>query len=120
MADIHITIIVADQDVAMARAIAAALSPAGFAEFRVGTRPVGSKDPATHWLTSGWLGEQFVALAEDPEALAQVCAQLKLPYTADQLKGMRERATIRPVAEIECLALLAEMGMEIVTPEGEP
>lgn len=120
MADIHITIIVADEDVEMARAIAAALSPAGFAEFRVGIRPAGDTGPATHWLTSGWLGDQFVALAEDPAALAQVCAQLKLPYTEAQLKAMRERATIRPVAEIECLALLAELRMEVVDREVEP
>ena len=119
MADVHITIIVADEDVAMARAITAALSPAGFAEFRVGIRPVGDTGPATHWLTSGWLGEQFVALAEDPAALAKVCAQLKLPYTEAQLTKMHDRATIRPVAEIECLALLGEMGMEVVPPEDE-
>lgn len=115
MADIHITIIIADQDAEMARTIAATLSPAGSAEFRVPLRPLGD-GPATHWLTSGWLGEQFVELAQDPAKLAQVCAQVGLPYTLAQLTAMHDRATIRLVSEIECLALLAEMGMEVVPP----
>lgn len=114
MADVHINIRVADQDVEMARAIAAALSPAGFAEFRIPLRPAGSAGPATHWLTSGWLGEQFVALARDPQLLYVVTQQVGLPYTLDSLQAMHARAVIVPVDELSALAFIQAQGQEIV------
>lgn len=113
MADIHINIMVADQDVSTARTIAAALSPAGFSEFRIPLRPIGDTGPATHWLTSGWLGEQFVALARDPDALYAVTSGAGLPYTLDQLKAMHERAVIVPVEDQDAQSFIAAQGMEI-------
>ena len=116
--DLHYTLIVEDADVEIPRTIAATLSPtAGTQEFRRPLRPKGSKGPATHWLTSGHLGAQFIELTQDADKLYAVCQQVKLPYTKAQLKGVIDRAVVRPVEEISALALLDELDLEQVTEE---
>lgn len=113
MADIHISIVVTDADVEIPRTIGATLAPlTGTQEFRCPLRPKGATGPATHWMTSGWLGEQFVQLVESPEALHAVCQQVGLPYTLEHLQGVKDRAVVRLVNEISAIALLDELNLE--------
>lgn len=113
--DLHYTLIVTDADAETARTISATLSTtAGTQEFRIPLRPTGDTGPATHWLTSGWLGEQFIALTQDADALHAVCKQVGLPYTRDELAGVLSRSVVRPVDEISALALLAELKLELM------
>jgi hypothetical protein len=116
MADTHISIVVINAKVEMARTIASTLSPAGYAEFRIDLRPKGDTGPPTHWLTSGWLGEKFVALTKDANALYDVCQQLQLPYSLESITELVETSVVRLVEETSALALLDELGLEIVPP----
>ncbi len=120
MADTNTNIVIVDGDVQIARTIAATLSPvAGANEFRVGLRAKDGKGAATHWITSGWLNEQFVAMTKDADALYGVCRQYKLPYTRDQLAGIIKRSVVRSVYETDALALLDELDLEVVPPPEE-
>ena len=62
MADTFSTLIIAAQDADLARAIAAAFGPGGYGMWVTPLSATGL-DPATHYISSGYIPSEFVSLA---------------------------------------------------------
>lgn len=96
-----------------ARALAAAL-PAGLGMFVAGYSPTGSA-PATHYVSDGYIEEDFAAALSTPEALVAMLA------TAGQTMPLAQASVLLSQAivdEREASEVLVEMGLLPVSEDG--
>lgn len=70
MIDIQRTILIPASQVVLARALAAALAPAGVGMF---TTPVKTNGAITHYISSGWIDARFGAVLADSNLLYAAC-----------------------------------------------
>jgi hypothetical protein len=78
----HVTIIVPHAHVSLARQLAAAAADSGVGMFLTGLSASGA-EPATHWISSGLIQQEFADLLKDPQAVADL-AQGQVPLSAVQ------------------------------------
>jgi hypothetical protein len=122
------TIIIPAATAPAARALAAALDPAGVGMWTTGLSPTGAA-PATHFISTGMLGTAFVDLLPmndsemiqmlfpgQPEFVAAAAAQAGLDVTVEQVIDLFISAD---VTMQEPYAAMDRMGLKMVTEEVE-
>lgn len=111
MTDVFATMIVPASLADLARSLAAGLSPeGGQGMFTTGLSPTGA-EPATHFVSTGYIGERFLPLLTDADALYAVCQQAGLAVTHD---GCVALVTGCDVTAEEPFARFAELGLALV------
>lgn len=135
MTDTFATLIVQAQDAPTSRAIAAAFGPGGANMF---TTPLSASglDPATHYISTGYIPAEFVALSPmatwaqdedgnwvqtdyypgDAAAVYGFCQQAGLPYTLAEIEGVFLRSD---VSQQEPFVALGRAGLKIINPPME-
>ncbi len=107
------TMIVPADFAPLARALATGLeSEAAATVFTTGLSPTG-REPATHFISNGMIGEEFAALISDPEALF---AAGQGSVTLEQCQALLAAATISDVPG-GVFSLLSEIGLQLVNEE---
>ena len=132
MADTFATLIIAASDADTARAIAAAFGPGGVGMFSTPLSASGI-EPATHYISSGYIPAEFVSLAPcttweqdeegnwvqtdhypgDAATVHAYASQAGLPYTLSQIEGVFARSD---VSAQEPFTAMGRMGLKIVQP----
>lgn len=135
MTDIFRTLIIAAQDAPLARHIAAAFGPGGEGMF---TTPLSASglDPATHYISSGYIPAEFVSLAPnttwerdengqwvqtahyagDAATVYAYATQAGISCTLEDVEGIFARADC---SEQEPFVAMGRMGVRIVNQEIE-
>jgi hypothetical protein len=134
MTDTFATLIVQAQDAPTSRAIAAAFGPGGVGMFSTPLSASGN-EPATHYISSGYIPAEFVALAPcttwtmdeegdwvasdiypgDAAAVYGFCQQAGLPYTLAQITGVLSRSD---GSAQEPFTAMGRLGLHIINPVG--
>lgn len=89
-----------------ARALAAAL-PAGMGMFVAGYSPTGSQ-PATHYVSEGWIDEPFAIALESPTALVEMLLAAGSLITLAQATTLLSQAT---VSELSASVVLSQINL---------
>lgn len=89
-----------------ARQLAEAV-PAGMGMFVAAYSPTGSA-PATHYVSEGWIEEQFAVALESPAALVEMLADVGVTIPLANAQALLSQAT---VSELPASEVLAEMGL---------
>jgi len=135
MTDTFSTLIVQAQDAPTARAIAAAFGPGGV---NMWTTPLSAtgQEPATHYISSGYIPEEFVSLAPcttweqdeqgnwvqtdhypgDAATVFAYAEQAGLPYTLAEIEGVFGRSD---VSAQEPFVAMGRMGIKLIQPPME-
>jgi hypothetical protein len=100
------TMIVSAGIAAMARKLSAA-APAGLGMFVAAYSPTGAA-PATHYVSEGWIEEQFATALESPAALVEMLAEASVTMPLANATALLSQATVSvsPASEV-----LAAMGL---------
>jgi hypothetical protein len=132
MADTFATLIVIAADAPTSRAIAAAFGPGGVGMW---TCPLSASglDPATHYISTGYISAEFVSLAPmatwaldeegnwvqagyyagDAASVYALCQQAGLPYMLAEIEGVFSRSD---VSQQEPFVAMGRIGLKIVQP----
>lgn len=103
------TIVVPDAFVTLAKSLTGGLAgEAGEGMFTTGLSPTGA-GPATHWVSSGLIQEEFALLLSDA-ALIYEAAGGQVPLSS--LEGLLEQSTIREADNPH--ALFEELGLKLI------
>jgi len=135
MTDTFSTLIVQAQDAPTARAIAAAFGPGGV---NMWTTPLSAtgQEPATHYISSGYIPEEFVSLAPcttweqdeqgnwvqtdhypgDAATVFAYAQEAGLPYTLAEIEGVFGRSD---VSAQEPFVAMGRMGIKLIQPPME-
>lgn len=100
------TMIVSAAIAPTARQLAEAV-PAGLGMFVAAYSPTGT-EPATHYVSEGWIEEQFAIALESPEALVEMLAEVGVTMPLANAQALLSQAT---VSELPASDVLAEMGL---------
>jgi hypothetical protein len=100
------TMIVSAAIAPTARQLAEAV-PAGLGMFVAAYSPTGT-EPATHFVSEGWIEEQFAVALESPEALVAMLAAVGVTMPLADAQGLLSQAT---VSELPASDVLAAMGL---------
>lgn len=122
---LHRTCIIPDAYVALARQLAAAAAESGVGMFTTPLSATG-QEPATHWISAGLLREEFAAILDDAQAIADLSGGQVSLATA---QSMLDASVVRrphegpidpenPPPASDPRAVLDELGLKIVQPEG--
>lgn len=87
MSDVFRTMIVPADLAPLARALAAGLSPGGVDMFLVPLSPTGA-EPATHYVSTGYIGQQFAEAIASPETLHAACVEAGASVTLEQCAAL--------------------------------
>jgi hypothetical protein len=113
--DIFRTLIVDAANVALAREIAASFGPGGMAMWTTPLSPTGD-EPATHYISSGYVPEEFANLLTDPVAVFEAATAQGVECTQDDVDALFAAAD---VTEQEPFTAMARLGVQIVNPAEE-
>lgn len=105
MTNIFHTIIIPASLAPLARALGAGLSPAGAGMFV--TPLYDATNTITHYISSGWIGEEFGTLITDADLLFEACAGAA---TIEQCTALVSQST---VSTDEPHSLIATMGLTL-------
>lgn len=128
--DTFATLIVTAADAPTSRAIAAAFGPGGVGMW-VTPLSASGNEPATHYISSGFIPAEFVSLspmatwsldedgnwaqtdyyAGDAASVYGFCQQAGLPYTLAQIEGVFSRSD---VSQQEPFIAMSRMGLKII------
>jgi hypothetical protein len=108
--DIYRTLIVTADSAPLAREIAASFGPGGVGMW---TTPLSSDgaEPASHYISSGYIPEQFAALLTDPVAVYQAVTAQGVETTQEAIDAVFANADI---SEEEPFSAMARLGLVIV------
>ena len=116
MSWVHRTVIIPQAYVALARSLAAAATAdqgnSGAGMFMTGLNATGAGTP-THWISAGLMWPQFAAMLADANAIYTATGGT-VPLAT--IQAMLAASTIR--ADANPHAVLAELGLKIIQPEG--
>jgi hypothetical protein len=135
MADTFSTLIIQAADADTARAIAAAFGPGGVGMWTTPLSATG-QEPATHYISSGYIPEEFVSLAPcttweqdetgnwiasdiypgDAATVFAYAQEAGLPYTLAEIEGVFGRSD---VSAQEPFVHMSRMGLQIINPQVE-
>lgn len=111
MAYVHRTIILPAAITANCQQLSEALSgPAGAGMWTTGLSAAGSL-PASHFISSGMISEEFAAMIADPDAMFAACESAGLPVTLAQCQSILGAAD---VSADEPFAALDRVGLKLV------
>ena len=113
MNDTFYTLIVTAQLTPLARALAAGLSPGGVGMFTTGLSADGN-EPATHFISSGWINAEIGELLTDADALYAACVEAGAEVTLAQCQAL---VTTSDVSDEEAVAALERLGLQMVRTE---
>ena len=116
MNDSFYTLIVTAELTPLARALAAGLSPGGVGMFITGLSADGS-EPATHFISSGWIKTEIGELLTDAEALHAACVEAGATVTLAQCQALVETSD---VSNEEPMAVLERLELQLVRKELTP
>jgi hypothetical protein len=110
--DIYRTLIVTADSAPLASAIAASFGPGGVGMW---TTPLSSDgaEPASHYISSGYIPEQFAALLTDPVGVYEAATAQGVTTTQDAVDDIFANADI---SDEEPFAAMARLGLVIVQP----
>ena len=111
MTDVFRTLIVPATQVALARSLGAGLSPGGAGMFTTGLSPSGSA-PATHFVSTGLIGERFAECIASGGALHAACTEAGASVTRAQCDALVAGSD---VSEEEPFAVFARLGLSLVS-----
>jgi hypothetical protein len=114
MTDTFRTMIVPAAHVDLARALGAGLSPGGAGMFTTGLSASGS-EPATHFVSTGMIGERFAECIASGETLHVACTETGAAVTRAQCDAL---VTQSDVTEEEPFAAFARLGLVILGQAG--
>lgn len=110
------TMIVPAAQAPLARALAAALSPAGVGMFVVGLSADGD-EPASHFISTGKISAEFAPLLQDAAALYAACSAAGAGVAEAQCQALVDASD---VSEEPPFDALARLGLQLVQPDDEP
>lgn len=111
---VHRTLIVPDRQVKFARLLAESLAgPSGSGMWSTPLSATGALPP-THWISSGLLREDFVALLTQPAACTELAQSLGFKVSEKALTKLLEDSDI---TEDTALGALSRLGLTLVTEE---
>lgn len=102
------TIIIPASLTPLARALAGGLSPAGEGMFV--TLLYDATNTITHYISSGWIGEEFGTLIMDADALFVACKGMA---TLEQCQALVSQSVVSDVEIKDPHVLIAEMGLSL-------
>ena len=135
--DVFLTLIVEDAEVALARTVAATMSPGGVGMWTTPLSATGQL-PATHWISTGWVPAGWQAIVPtqtweqaedgtwtetsstpgDPDAVLAACEAAGLEVTAAEIAALFAAADV--TAQDPWVAM-GRLGLQMVeVPEPEP
>lgn len=139
MADIFLSLIVEDAQVALARTVAATMSPGGVGMW---TTPLSAdgQEPATHWISTGWVPEGWQAIVPtqtwaqaedgtwtetestpgDPDAVLAACQAAGLEVTEAEIADLFAAADVTAQDPWVAMGRLGLQLVQIPEPEPEP
>ncbi len=115
MADAFRTLIVPTANVELARAIAASFGPGGEGMWTTPLSPTGA-DPATHYISTGYVPEQFANLLTDPVAVYDAATVQGVETTQEAVDELMAAADI---SDEEPFVAMGRLGVSIVNPPME-
>lgn len=110
--DIFRTLIVAAIDAPLAREIAASFGPGGAGMWTTALSADGT-EPATHYISSGYIPEQFANLLTDPVGVYEAATAQGVTTTQDAVDDIFANADI---SDEEPFSAMARLGLVIVQP----
>ena len=114
MTDVFRTLIVPAALTPLASALAAGLSPEGGNNmFATGLSPTG-ETPATHYVSTGHIGERFAECIADAEALHAACVEAGASVTLAQCGALVSQSD---VSEEEPFVAFDRLGLVLLTKE---
>lgn len=116
MTDVFRTIIIPASLAGLARALAAGLSPGGAGMFTSGLSATGS-DPATHWISSGEIGERFAECITSASALHAACVEAGAAVTLEQCAALIGSAIVSDGVAEGPHELIARLGLKLAQPD---
>lgn len=136
MADIFLTLIVPDAEVALARTVAATMDPGGVNMWVQGLSPTGD-DPTTHWISTGWVPEGWQAIVPtqtwtqaedgtwtetgstpgDPAAVLAACQAAGLSVTAPEIDQL---FAVADVTAQDPFVAMGRLGIRMIVPPLAP
>lgn len=111
MTDVFRTLILPAASAPLARALGAGLSPGGANMFETGLSSSGSA-PATHFVSTGWIGERFAECIASGETLHAACVEAGASVTRAQCDALVAAAD---VSEDEPFAAFARLSLKMVS-----
>jgi len=90
---VHKTIVVADAVVEQARSLCEQLAGTGGAGMFATALSADGNEPATHWISSGMIQEEFAQMLDNPELAKQTMTSLGIPVP-DQFDALMASADI--------------------------
>lgn len=109
--DVFRTMVIPASLVSLARALGAGLSPGGAGMFTTGLSADGS-EPATHYVSSGMIGEQFAACIASGDLLYAACVEAGATVALDQCNALVADSDVT-----DGTRLVDDAGIEVLTTE---
>jgi hypothetical protein len=115
MADLFRTLIVTADSAPLAREIAASFGPGGAGMWTTPLSATGA-EPATNYISSGYIPEEFANLLTDPLAVYEAATANGVDTSLEAVEEVFETSDI---TEEEPFAAMARLGLTIVQPPME-
>lgn len=108
------TIIVPDAQVAQARELCEQLAGAAGAGMFSAQLSADGQAPATHWCSSGAIGEEFAAALSDPAVMLVACQQAGIAITLEECASILGSAEIVELGVEDVRATFERLGLELM------
>jgi hypothetical protein len=105
MSDAFRTLIVPSGLAELARALAGSLSARGQGMFAVPLSPTGHQ-PATHYISSGWIEESISSLLSNADSLYAACQAAGATVSAAQCAALVSQSSVSAQAPFDAIAQL--------------
>lgn len=132
MTDIFLTLIVPDAEVALARTVAATMDPGGVGMWVTPLSSTGD-NPATHWISTGWVPEAWQSIVPtqtweqqedgtwveisstpgDPTTVLNACQAADLEVTQAEIDGL---FSVADVTTQQPFVAMNRLGVQMIIP----
>lgn len=113
MSTVFLTMIVPAALAPLARALAAGLSPAGAGMFVVPLSPTGEL-PATHYVSSGGIQQEFADAIASGDALYAACQAAVAPVTLEQCNALVAQSDVTDLAVETPWQSFERLGLQMI------
>lgn len=113
---VHRTLIVPDAQVEFARLLTETIAgPSGAGMWTTPLSPTGEL-PATHWISSGLIDQQFAGLLSQPAVCVHLAAEADLSVTEEEVSNL---LAVADISEETAFDAMTRLGLLIATPTEE-
>lgn len=105
------TAVVKADTVTLARSLAAGLSGGGTGMFTAGLSPTGEGTP-THYISTGYIGEEFLPLMTDAAALHEACSAAGSQVTLSQCEALVASSS---VSQDDPFTVMETLGLKLIS-----